>query len=395
MSPSRTLPLARRVWRSSFLLAAALCIVSSSSTALLPATKLVTDGDTWKYFKGTEQPPVDWFATDFDDSAWLEGQTPMGYSTDLPYRTVFNDMMGAAGYLTVYFRKTFTLPDLGDFKWIRIRARYDDGMIVYLNGEELARRSMPAGDVDKDTPGLDHETSPSYEDMILSCEAAPTSLRAGENVIAVEVHNSGPDSSDFSFTLEVETATTLCPFDLTCELLTNGRIRLRWKRTDATLPAAVTYEELTLFRNSVMLAGPTSTAATTFTDATPLPGLNTYQLFATSCGEECSGAEAPSCAVNTGGAAIFRRGDRDDNGIVGIGDAVTLLDGLFRGGGDPACPDAADFDDNGAVNIGDAVFILSALFRGGEQIPPPGSITCGEDPTEDDLGDCTYASDCL
>src|SRR5687767_3280207 len=106
MSPFRSLPLARRVVRLSITLVAALFIVSATSTALLPATKLITDGDTWKYFKGTEQPPADWFSTNFDDSAWLEGPTPIGYSTDLPYKTVLSDMMGAAGYLTVYFRKS-------------------------------------------------------------------------------------------------------------------------------------------------------------------------------------------------------------------------------------------------------------------------------------------------
>lgn len=393
MSPSRSLPLARREGRSSCLLAAAFCIVASSSTTLFAVpTKLILDGDSWRYFKGIEQPPVDWFATDFDDSTWLEGATPIGYSTDLPYRTVLSDMSN--GYWTVYVRKTFTLPDLSGFRWFRIRARYDDGMIVYLNGQEFVRRSMPAGDVDKDTPATDHETSPSYEDLTLSCEVPPANLRVGENVIAVEVHNSTLASTDLTFTLEVETATTLCPIDFTCELRTNGTVLLRWKRTDATAPATLVYEDLTLFRNGVEIDPGPSVAAASYTDRTPLPGLNSYQLLVTSCGQECEGAEAPTCAVNTGGATTFRRGDRDDNGIVGIGDAVTLLNGLFRGGGDPACPDAADFDDNGTVNIGDAVFLLSALFRGGEPIPPPGIDSCGEDPTEDELGECTYASAC-
>ena len=48
--------------------------------------------------------------------------------------------------------------------------------------------------------------------------------------------------------------------------------------------------------------------------------------------------------------------------------------------------DAADADDSGELNLSDAVWIFRYLFLGGDAPPDPGPATCGEDPTDDDLG---------
>jgi hypothetical protein len=37
---------------------------------------LVVEGDVWRYFKGVNEPPVDWKELTFDDSTWLSGPTP-------------------------------------------------------------------------------------------------------------------------------------------------------------------------------------------------------------------------------------------------------------------------------------------------------------------------------
>jgi hypothetical protein len=86
----------------------------------------------------------------------------------------------------------------------------------------------------------------------------------------------------------------------------------------------------------------------------------------------------------------FRRGDSDADGTVNITDAVRTLGFLFQGLVDPPCVDAADADDSGFLNITDAIFTLGFLFLGGDPIPPPGTMSCGPDPSADALGCAAY-----
>ncbi|MGQ9590867.1 MAG: hypothetical protein ACUVYA_11295 [Planctomycetota bacterium] len=82
--------------------------------------------------------------------------------------------------------------------------------------------------------------------------------------------------------------------------------------------------------------------------------------------------------------ASFVRGDLSGDGRVDIGDAISSLNFLFRGGPGAYCADAADADDSGAVDIADPVFTLIALFQGGRPLPAPWPSR-GFDPTPDGL----------
>ena len=93
---------------------------------------------------------------------------------------------------------------------------------------------------------------------------------------------------------------------------------------------------------------------------------------------------------STGG---FIRGDINDDSVINIADAVSMLAGLFTGGA-INCDDAADCNDDGSVNIADAVYELANLFSGGPAMPAPTAPTCGPDPTSDSLDCATYTS-CL
>jgi len=90
------------------------------------------------------------------------------------------------------------------------------------------------------------------------------------------------------------------------------------------------------------------------------------------------------CEVKPRGP-LFRRGDADTDGELGIGDAVRTLNWLFLGAASLGCHDAADTDDSGELTMSDAVRTLSFLFLGGPE--PPGSEACGPDTTSDEL-DC-------
>jgi hypothetical protein len=78
----------------------------------------------------------------------------------------------------------------------------------------------------------------------------------------------------------------------------------------------------------------------------------------------------------------FVRGDSDQDGIVGITDAIRTLEWLFRGGRPPACADAADDNDDGRLDIADPAFTLNCLFVAACRQEPPG---CVADTTADAL----------
>ncbi|MBN1417482.1 MAG: SBBP repeat-containing protein, partial [Planctomycetes bacterium] len=90
------------------------------------------------------------------------------------------------------------------------------------------------------------------------------------------------------------------------------------------------------------------------------------------------------------GMVLFRRGDANVDGGADMSDAVAILGHLFLGGPLNDCEDAADVNDDGRMDISDAVRLLLYLFLGSAQPPEP-FMTCGGDPTADDLGCNTFS----
>jgi hypothetical protein len=78
--------------------------------------------------------------------------------------------------------------------------------VIYLNGTEVARRSMPAGTITWTTRAIGHESGLFYEQIDL---AAFTGLVVnGENVLAVEVHQVDAGSSDLVMDLALTVGVT-------------------------------------------------------------------------------------------------------------------------------------------------------------------------------------------
>ena len=65
--------------------------------------------------------------------------------------------------------------------------------------------------------------------------------------------------------------------------------------------------------------------------------------------------------------------------------ALTTLEILFLGREGGNCRDACDSNDDGEFDISDAINSLYVLFLGQGEIPAPGMIQCGPDPTIDEL----------
>src|SRR5687767_4430508 len=104
---------------------------------------LIGLGEEWRYQKGVAAPSVpegEWRSLDFDDAAWLTGRSGFSSGWLSPEATPLLDLPFA--YKSVYFRKTFELGEVALIKWLILRVDFEDSLIVYLNGQEIARRGF-------------------------------------------------------------------------------------------------------------------------------------------------------------------------------------------------------------------------------------------------------------
>ena len=178
-----------------FVIAAAAAVVlrsgSDDGPVLLPA------GSLWRYDDSGEDLGIAWRQGDFDDSAWSQGLAPFGYGQVVVTPVSFGTDEQNKN-LTTYFRTTFELPE--DSPGVELRIRRDDGAVVYLNGSEVLRTGMPPAKVTADTAARYTQEDGA---VWIEAELPGTVVATGTNVVAVEVHQSGPDSSDLFFDMEV------------------------------------------------------------------------------------------------------------------------------------------------------------------------------------------------
>jgi len=164
-------------------------------------TLVAIDATTpWRYNQTDNLTGVNWMAAGFNDSSWPSGPALLAVEDcnclPEPIRTPL-----ALGRTTYYFRTHFNFPGNPQGATLRLRQVIDDGCIVYLNGVELSRTRQPAGTNDYDTLANPSVANGVYEGPI---PVGSASLVQGDNVLAVEVHQSGTGSSDLAFGLELE-----------------------------------------------------------------------------------------------------------------------------------------------------------------------------------------------
>ncbi|MBN1676563.1 MAG: hypothetical protein JXR37_36305 [Kiritimatiellae bacterium] len=155
----------------------------------------------WKYEASGTDLGTAWRSGSYPDSHWSEGKGPLGYGNATVETAVPYGADPARKPMTAYFRRHFFLaePPAAGTPLI-LRVRYDDGFVAYLNGTEVARRSMPAGPVAYTTAAYSHAAD-AFEQVDLTAHA--DRLAAGENVLAVEIHQQAANSSDLVMDLEL------------------------------------------------------------------------------------------------------------------------------------------------------------------------------------------------
>jgi hypothetical protein len=147
--------------------------------------EILPKGSEWQYLDGGEEAPNNWAQREFTPP-WRTGVAPFGYARG----DVATGLRGREGRpVTCYFRRVFEVPDPTFYRSLSLNLITDDGIVVYLNGEEIYRANLPKGDIGPDTPARVAVTGAAAR----ACRSVNISqwigaLKQGHNVLAAEVH---------------------------------------------------------------------------------------------------------------------------------------------------------------------------------------------------------------
>jgi hypothetical protein len=164
--------------------------------------ELVAAGSSWKYLDDGSDQGAAWRAAEFDDSSWSEGVAELGYGDDDEVTAVGFGDDAANKHITTYFRQAFQVSGPQRSAAMVLRIRRDDGVAVYLNGAQVVRDNLPSG-AGFDTPAssvVDNDDEVTFFEFAVDAAL----LVVGDNVLAVEIHQSSGSSSDISFDLELQ-----------------------------------------------------------------------------------------------------------------------------------------------------------------------------------------------
>ncbi len=164
---------------------------------------IIAKNSVWKFFDGGSDMGTAWYETSYNDASWSEGPAELGYGDGDENTVVSYGGNSANKYITTYFRHAFSLSDADpEGKSYQLNLLCDDGAVVYVNGQEALRVNMSYGSINYQSLASSAVGAP-LESMFVPYQVDTSLFQPGENVIAVEVHQSEVTSSDISFNLEL------------------------------------------------------------------------------------------------------------------------------------------------------------------------------------------------
>ena len=174
-----------------------LLVFASGKDRRVVSTKyhtIIRRGDCWKYYIPDSGMPEGWREPGFNDSLWASGPSGFGYN-DGDDSTFLNNIK------SLLIRKEFDIEDVNSISGMLLHVDYDDGFIAFINGQEVAMRDIDSWNSDYS------QVVAGYHEAVLYSGGVPEQidlieklslLQNGKNVIAIQGHNNGVSSSDFS-----------------------------------------------------------------------------------------------------------------------------------------------------------------------------------------------------
>lgn len=192
---------------------------------------LFAKGGSWRYYDAGDIGAAAWTTAGYAETNWKTGIAEFGFGdgdevTDLTAG-------GISRKNTYYFRRKFTVEDPAAFTSVTLNLQRDDGAVVYINGADVWRSNMPATGTITYATSASQAQSNADEDAFWpktwTMAVTPNLLQAGENTIAVEVHQISSSTSDISFNAELIGTPAVVVSAITARI--DDRLHLLWNGT--------------------------------------------------------------------------------------------------------------------------------------------------------------------
>ncbi|MDZ4781982.1 MAG: lamin tail domain-containing protein [Planctomycetia bacterium] len=218
--------------------------------ALHPAKYFVPTGSNGGSSLGTT-----WTTIPFNDAAWTSGTVGVGYDLLGDYDGVYATDLEQAMLnvnASVYLRTEFNVANPVDLNGLNLRVKYDDGFIVFLNGQRVASRNAPPLRFGYNSLATaEHPDAEALEFESLSLSNFKHLLVPGKNVLAFQPMNRAVNNDDFLFVPELFTFGSPGAAELTLHESTIVRARAaignQWSAEvigDFRLPSALRVTEI-------------------------------------------------------------------------------------------------------------------------------------------------------
>jgi hypothetical protein len=173
-------------------------IGSTAETLLLtagaPAKALIPRNSSLEPNPRLRETLRPWTLEDLDDSSWQTGTTGVGYNYPALIGLDVSIMRNIN--TTVYVRVPFTVEDPSTIQALTLRMRFDDGMIAYINGHEVARFNAPEQIAERwNSAALTNRNDTIAVNPVDFAIPQFDFLHVGTNILAVQGLNSQQDSS--------------------------------------------------------------------------------------------------------------------------------------------------------------------------------------------------------
>lgn len=233
-------------------MAAALAVALGTAQAQ-QVTTLLDFNSTWKYDSFGNDLGTAWRAIGYDDASWSSGAGLLGAETTpavyAQYGTFQTSIPLGLSVVTYYFRTTFDFSGSTDAPELSLIASnvIDDGCAIYLNGVSVGNIRLP---VNPSFTTFASEANP--EGRVVALTIPTSTLRSGQNTIAVEVHQASVTSSDMVFGMKLVAVAPL-PLVITSQPqsqtvavgeraefrvgVEGGPVTYRWQKDGVNLPS--------------------------------------------------------------------------------------------------------------------------------------------------------------
>jgi hypothetical protein len=176
----------------------------SMNTRVTPGIDASSEVRYW--IPSAEDNPTAWRRSGFDDGDWIVGLGSLGYDRATPptlatlIDTEFGEtVLSASSTVLVRYR----IVTSGDQELLRLRLRYDDGLVFYLNGREVFRGNAPSR-LDYRSRATGVRSTEEVLDSKTLVLRQSDGLRSGENLLAFQMLNVRSNDRDFLLSVQAD-----------------------------------------------------------------------------------------------------------------------------------------------------------------------------------------------